>query len=281
MSVLSNVELVMWSPVPATDPPLVGAVRHGLACHGFQEARADAVPFTTAFRRVVKGKEDKETKATVWQNGKLRGQIDRLEPDGSRIKRVFVAGWAADPETESVDPDDIADEVRASTVQYTWADVSQVIQRVLKEDGLGAYSPKKTGGVYFVPTTSRTLLDSLQAACAAFGLNLLRYQIPDTDAQRGEIAAAIADAITAELDTHDEAIQGYSPDTTKPGVVVNRQDALIATDRVIQSLAHHLAGRAQPLRDRLNILTEQAAMLLGACQDYRAPAQSRRIVTNA
>jgi hypothetical protein len=105
---------------------------------------------------------------------------------------------------------------RQTSVTYTWADVSKVIQAILTKDGLGAYSPRKAGGVYFAPVNpaATDLLDRIERFATALGVRFLRYQVPDTDAQRAEIADAISAGVMVEINAHADAIGGYSE---KPG----------------------------------------------------------------
>lgn len=277
MSVLANVELVMWSPQEKTDPPLIRAVRQALRDGEFPEQRAGDIPVSTAFRRAVKALETKETKVTVWHNGMLHAQLDQLVPEGERIHREFVTRISLDEKSGAITghlPD-----LPAFQERYTWADVSMVVQAVLKEDGLGAYTPRRAGGVYFVPVTSRDLLDRLESVCRWIGLNLLRYQVPDTSAQRSEIADAVAASLVTEADLHNQALAAYSEET-RAGVVNNRREAIAATVALVNRLLPHLVNRAQPLLDFLAQLDQQAVNLIARIEAYRPAARGRRIVTD-
>jgi hypothetical protein len=276
MSLLNNVELVMYTPMQDATPPTVAHMRDALAHHGFKRERADDVPDSTAFRRAVKNKEDKEHKATVWQNGKLRGQLDRLEPqDDGTIRRVWIGKWSMD-ENGFVDG---GLEVAPFRERYVWADISGIIQEILKRDGLGAYTPRRAGGIYFVPVSNADLLDRLEQCCSSIGLSLLRYQVPDTSAQRSEVADAIATSLLADCDAHAEAIAGYSPETTKGGIVANRLEAVSQTGALANRLTPHLGDRAAPIFERIVALVAQANAVAAAIQAYRPVSGGRRIVT--
>jgi hypothetical protein len=280
MSVLSNVELVMWSPAQDAEPPLVAQMRDQLQDHGFRRDRADEVPNSTAFRRAVKAKEDKGYKATIWQNGKLRAQLERLEPDANsnRLNRVWIGAWAMDDQGQ-VEGNGL--DLPAHKQRYVWADVSGIIQAILKHDGLGAYTPRRAGGVYFVPVSNADLLDRLEACCRSIGLNLLRYQVPDTSAQRGEIAEAIAASLSADCDEHAESLASYSAESTKPGIVANRLQAIQRTKTLTERLGSHLGQRGIVILERIDQLTQQCRDFLTAAESYRPMTAGRRILTAA
>ena len=271
MNTLRDVELAMWTPEPESKPPMVSEVRNALRNYDFDAAHAADVPHTTAFRRAVKAEESKDIKATLWKDkGRVHAQLDRLTPAGEVVKRDLVATYEAG-DRYGLSIDEFAE-------FYTWADVSKVIQAVLAKDGLGAFSPKKNGGVYFVPTIGSHVLDRLQAACAQFGLRLLRYGIPDNSIQRDEIAAAIHAALLADIELHAQAIAAYDVDT-KPIVLTERRERLTAVTAQIDRLANHLNGRAEDLRMSVAHLNQLIADLL--TQQENPPArvgQTRRMV---
>src|SRR5262249_44684520 len=124
MSVLPDVELVMWSPQEKVDPPLIESVRQALRDGEFPEQRAGHIPASTAFRRAVKALETKETKVTVWHNGMLHAQLDQLVPEGDRIHREFVTRFSLDEKSGTVTGH--LPQLPAFQERYTWADVSMV-----------------------------------------------------------------------------------------------------------------------------------------------------------
>src|SRR5260221_5803863 len=99
-NLLQNIELLIWSPATKAEPPKVTAMADALALDGLRSELAEPVPVTTAFRRAVaaregKGADGSRIKASFLENGKLRGQLDRvaIDADSHRIKREYVAGW--------------------------------------------------------------------------------------------------------------------------------------------------------------------------------------------
>ncbi|MFL5341587.1 MAG: hypothetical protein ACJ8F7_15685, partial [Gemmataceae bacterium] len=230
------------------------------------------------------GKDDDgvDVKATLWSNGTLRGQLDRLEtdPDTHRARRVWVGGWSLENERTGRcegGPVDLTPAVEAARFQYTWADVSQIVQEILRTCGMGAYSLRRSGGVYVCPTNGREMLDRLGRLAESIGLNLLRYDIPDNRAQRDEIAGAIADTLLGDCDAHSAALDGYTPEQTKPGIVENRREAITETRRLADRLATHLGDRALPIRERLDALLIRCQEVAQAVQNYRPTQGGRRI----
>ena len=275
MSVIRNVELVMWST--RGEPPTVADVRAALQQYGFSAERAEDIPETTAFRRAVKAKEVKqESRVTVWDNGRIHAQLDRLIQDGDRIRREFVESWKmAEDGTVIGSPLDVAER----RLNYIWSDVGSVIRQVLDKDSLGAYTPRKAGGVYFVPVRSKDFLDRLENVCRSIGLLFLRYQIPDTEEQRSEVADAVFQNLTLEIDAHEVAVKSYAHDRTPAGFVRNRDDSIAATVSLIGRLAEHLGGRATALTERCAALRKQCEEMVAAIESYRPVSSGRRIVT--
>ena len=284
---LHDIELVIWSPRADAEPPRVEVMQDALAGQDFRAALAEEVPVTTAFRRAVlarAGKDDDgvDVKATLWANGTLRGQLDRIEtdPDTHRARRVWVGGWSLENERTgrcAGEPFDLTPSVEAARFQYTWSDVSQIVQEILKTEGMGAYSLRRSGGVYVCPTHGREMLDRLGRMAESIGLNLLRYEIPDTRAQRDEIAGAISDSLLADCDDHLRALESYSPEQTKPGVVENRREAITETRRLAERLAAHLGDRAVSIQERLDALLMRCQEVAQAVQNYRPTQGGRRI----
>lgn len=286
MSVLSNVELVFWNL--AESAPDVFQARAALAAADLNHQRAELVPPSTAFRRAAKSLAGKDTLARFWtrkSDGVLCVQIDHESENGDgRLHRETVAvyGLVGEcPELVNGKPiDGIEGAYQAATRQYTGGDVSKIVQDVLTKDGLGAYSPRKTGGVYFVPVSAEApdLLSRVERFADAVGVRLLRYVVPDTGAQRAEIAQAVADSLNADLDVHAEAVAAYTVDT-KPGHLANRREALDHTESLIGRLAHLLGQRTFDLRSRIADLREKLDDLSREIEETRhATAPSRRIV---
>ena len=286
MSAISGVELVMWSPARSQDPPRVTEVVDALTAQGFPADRAQAVPEETAFRRAVgtheRGADPKKgenpLKATFWTNGTLHGQIDELLKEPEHIRRKTIATWRlTDNGACLATSGDLHVQIGPFKEVYTWSDVSKVIQAVLQKDGLGAYTPKKSGGVYFVPVASVDLLDKLENAAGAIGLNFLRFQIPDTAAGRAEVADAIYSNLQSTIDEHAAAIAEYKTDVTRAGVVRNRIDAMAETKKLIKRVASHLQGKGDELTARVDALTEACTKQAEMIDQYR-PTQGKRQV---
>lgn len=295
VNLLYDIELVIWSPRSNEEPPTVQDVADALAAQNFKAALAEEVPVKTAFRRTVSAIEGKDAegvrlKASFVENGRLRGQIDRVLQDHTtgRIRREFVGGWVlkvndngestGDCDRSSDTPEDISAKVIEAKKQYTWADVSGIVQEILKTEGLGAYSLRRSGGVYVCPTRGREMLDRLGRFADRIGLNLLRYDIPDNRAQRDEIENAIADSVTADCLAHELAMDGYSPEQTKVGVVSNRIEAIKMTQQLAGRVTIHMGERAAPLMERIAKLQERAEEIEKKCKEFRpATTGGRRI----
>jgi hypothetical protein len=282
---IENVELVMWSQIGK--PPIVTDVRMKLVRFNYKPDYAEDIPDTTSFRRAACEFQSKDMKVTIWTKDEaIFGQLDKLEPDEKtkRVKRIWQASWEMvfDAEKKGFVTADSGGEFRVKVTEaknrYVWGDVSAIIQRILKEDGLGAYSLRKAGAVYVVPTTSKYQLDNLEAFCDAVGLKFLRYKVPDTLAQKMEIASAISDALDAECDAHLTAIEAYANET-KPGHIENRLTALESTRALVVRLNEYLGAKAATLNERLDALKNQTEAKLQAAQSYRPHTnQGRRII---
>jgi len=286
MSVLSNVELIFWNL--GESAPDVYQARASLAAADLNHNHAENVPPSTAFRRAAKALAGKDTLARFWtrkSDGVLCVQIDSERENGDgRLHRDTLAVYALCgdlPQLVNGMPiDNMAEAYQAATRQYTGGDVSKIIQDILTKDGLGAYSPRKTGGVYFVPTDRGAphLLPRVEQFAEAVGIRLLRYQIPDTGAQRDEIAQAVADSINLDLDGHGEAIAAYTTDT-KAGHVANRREAINSTEALIERLAHLLGAKTFDLRSRIADLRAKLDDLAQEMESARqTSAPGRRIV---
>lgn len=286
MSAISGVELAMWTP--AHDAPRVRDVADAMETYGFQRERAENVPEETAFRRAIGSLEvaaDKKTganatKATFWRSQPdkvLHGQLDELIVQDDRVKRETLASWSMAENGDAIRQTGYVNiDPAPFRENYTWADVSKVIQTVLTKDGLGAYTPKKSGGVYFVPVASVELLDRLERAAGAFGLNFIRFQVPDTHAARMEVADAIFANMQAAIEEHRAAIASYQEAVTKPGIVRNRIEALAITRGLIRRVAGHLAGRDTELNTQIDALAEACDKSLTAIEAYRPAVAGKR-----
>jgi hypothetical protein len=278
----------MWSPVRGAEPPTVNLTRLALEQYQFSVERAADIPGTTAFRRAIKALESDTHKTVCWHDrtGATYGQMDELLPDEARMTRRRVAGWkhTTDEHGGDIIEGDSLDGFDAARRVYTWADVTKVIQSVLTQDGLGAFTPRRAGGIYFVPVRSKSLLDQLAAFCSAVGVNLLRYDIPDTAGQRAEIAEAIVASLTADLDQHAEAIAAYDADT-RAGIVENRRVSVQQTAQLLSRLAHLINGRLPEIQTRISALfadlDRAAAQIEQAREQARFSGPARRIVSGA
>jgi hypothetical protein len=291
MSVLANVELCFWN-LDAGDPPRVSVVRERLADHDLNPERAPDVAPATAFRRAVEAARSKEVLARVYTrqtDSLLCAQLDLERQEGHGLQRRRLAIYQLEEGVvrlvEGAEQDGLHDNYAAARATYTWADVSKVIQAILLKDGLGAYSPRKSGGVYFVPVKPEAadLLARIERFAGSLGVRFLRYQVPDTEAQRHEIADAIAHSFEDELAAHEAAIAGYTPET-RPGVVQNRRLAVAQTAALMERLQPLLVpggihGRVAQLLVKVHQLGVQLDAVEAAIAAYAPAPRGRRIVT--
>ena len=286
MSILSNVELIMTgAKKQGQEAPSVADMRTALTANGFNVERAEDIPLPTAFRRAVKGLEDKDHKVVCWDTkGTTHAQLDKLVADGdgesAKLVRQPLHHWRLNDEGKVLGEATEGDlGVQHHKDHYIWGDVTRIIREILDKDSFGSYTPRAAGGVYFVPTTGREFLDRLEAACRAVGLALLRYQIPDTAEQRGEISQAIADHLDADLALHAQAIGTYTVEQTRAGVVRNRIESLVEVRRLIGSLSSHLSERAAALLAKCADLEAKCADMVRAIETARPIGTGRRVVT--
>ena len=282
MSILSGVELVMWSPAKDAEPPSVVQVRDALVAHGFQRDRAADIANSSAFRRAVKERETDEKKATCWQkDGRTHAQLDRLVSEGiegERLRREFVAHWCLTGDKVSGSE---PLELRRHLETYTWADLTKVVKEILDQDGLGAYTPRKAGGIYFCPFAGRDVLDRLERACRAVGLSLLRYEVPDSAAQRNEVQATVVAGIGAEIDAHAAAVESYTVET-REHAIAGRRESLANTRSLIGRLAGHLGDAVPWLNsqlDELDALCVQLEQAIATAAQHAQRAGARRVVS--
>lgn len=300
-SVISNVELCMWNLPDAGNHPNIGRVRAALVAQNLDERRAADIPASTAFRRAADDLRDKSTlvrpferKLTPSDERKtLCVQVDREETTDKGLDRHRVGVYHL-VETDDAPPhvsmtpgadldtySNLREKFYVAQDTYTWSDLSKVLQTIMMKDGLGAYSPRKSGGVYFVPVpeTHRDLLTRIERFAEGFGVRFLRYTVPDTQAQRAEVADALAIGVSADLDEHTAAVASYT-ETTKPGIITNRLEALDGTAKLIERLGALLGSRAIDLAQRINTIKTAAEAALTVANNSR-PVASRRVVQTA
>lgn len=282
---MSNIELCCWNS-GSSEPPTVVAVRDALHQSGLSESHAEDVPTTTAFRRSCNKLTKKDTLVRVFKKGEdLHVQFDKEIVEGSKLSRAFMGvyrchstlavrgvGYPFDDEMESL----LQVQFDICRTNYEWADVSNVIQNIIKTCGLGAYSPRKNGGIYFIPANPDrpALLDQIERFCTTIGVRFLRYAVPDTDSQRSEIIDAVSAGIDQDILAHESAVADYANANT--ATIDRRRNAIDSTRHLMGRLEALLGSRFQPFVDRLEFLktrlTEMSSSTTGV-----APAGGRRI----
>jgi hypothetical protein len=292
---LGNIYLVFWN-LGVKDQPTVSDVRDRLSACNLVRERAADVPATTALRRAADSLRSKEIEAKTFTSkltNRPRVQIDAISEDEGRLRRNFVGQYELDEQDFPVhvsgkELDVFLPAFESALTHYTGADISKAIQAILEEDGLGAFSPRKGGGVYFVPVKpdAADLLERIARFADSVQVRFLTYTVPDTAAQRAEIADAIANSYLAEIQAHGEAIAAYNLDT-KPGIVSNRKESLELTDSAMSRLAGLMNGRYSELQAEIAKLSTkigelQAALAasLQAAQEANPLQGRRRIVPN-
>ena len=296
MSTLNNVELVMLR-LPKCDETPINRVADLLEMHGFSRDRAETIPSTTAFRRAVaKMRDGAENLAAYCWTAKadkvLRGQLDSITETPNGIVRERLCAWhlaESGPETD-YGVEELMSHYDAALSHYTRADIGAIVRRVIDTDGLGAYNPKDEDGcvkgVYFVPVRpdAQDFLTRLEAFSSSVGLRLLRYSIPDTDAQKQEIAGAIASSLWVDLHDQIESIKQYSSDT-REGILDNRAAMLDAAESNAERMRDWLGTNIGRIRTALaNARTELDAArqrIIDAQAAIHVPTGGRRIVMSA
>jgi acyl-CoA reductase-like NAD-dependent aldehyde dehydrogenase len=106
--------------------------------------------------------------------------------------------------------------------------------------------------VYFVPTDEQCaeLLNKVEEFCTSLGVRLLRYPVQNTDAQKAEIADAVAGGIEVDVEEHIKAVEKYSP-TTRQDVFAHRRELIRQTALLLIRLSLFLNGRANELGRKL------------------------------
>lgn len=283
---IENVELTFWNPPADGDKPSIDLVRGSFTGAGFDAEHVPDIPEPTAFRRACDGLRDKTHLIRYFKAGAdLAVQIDIESEDGQQLTRKRVgtyrlAGSSVRPLDYSSDTDThdkLRDGFRDALRTYTWSDVSKTLQSIFAKDGLGAYSPRAAGGVYFVPVQSGAyrMLDRIETGCNLIGMRFLRYAVPDTEAQRTEIREAIVNSLSADIDEQEAAIGEYTEDT-RLEIFNNRKSSLREVGAQVIKLMGLLNGSASDLMTRLDVLTAKIDQLEQRSQNRVQPA--RRIL---
>ncbi len=262
---LSNIFLAFWN-LAVKEPPHVDEVRANLVRNNLLAERAADVPPSTAMRRAADTFRTKETEAKCFTSRtteRVRAQIDDVSEEDGKFRRTFSSLYELDENDRpqhlaGKDLEGFHEAFENASTHYTGSDLSKVIQAILEEDGLGAYSPRKGGGVYFVPVKSEAsdLLERIGKFAESVQVRFLTYVVPDTAAQREEIAEAIAQTYTDEVHTHAEAIAAYSKET-KSGVVQNRRESLQSTLAQMGRLQNLMNGRYHALATLIGDLSRR------------------------
>jgi len=287
MSTINNVSLLFWN-LGEGDPPSVSAVRDSLAAAGLSATYAETVPVSTAFRRACDAKRKKTTLVRVFKNnGDLHWQIDEESIENNRLERRMVGvyrlhatntvrgvGFDFDRDLEQFLDTEFGKAVRT----YEWGDVSTIIKNIIDKCGLGAYSPRKSGGVYFVPENPERprMLDQIEQFCTDIGIRFLRYTIPDTAAQRAEIMDAVSHGLEQDVIAHEQAIEEYSAES--PSKALEKRVASIeATMALLDRLQHLIAGRHAALHYRLSNAKTRVEELAGAVRSAVVTPGTRKL----
>lgn len=236
-STLSGVRLVMFRAPDDWRAPTITELRDALESQGFSGDRAKDIPVKAAFGRTLKALAVDGLKASVGGKTTLIGQLDRIDDDGERLRREFVAGWTCNPATGTVEGNAVELPMAAALQTAEKIDCTSAFRAVLAKDGAGSYS--LTPGVYVVPSGAADFLERLQRVVEAVRLRCLVYPIPDTADQRAEISAAVYADLARECEEHSSAIAAYSNET-RQGMVSNRQEAVRATRSLVARLQMYL-----------------------------------------
>jgi tRNA(Ser,Leu) C12 N-acetylase TAN1 len=292
---LKDIYLVFWN-LDVKELPSVADVRDGLTRNSLAPERAGDISASTAMRRAAESIRDKTSEAKTFtsrETNRTRTQIDSIEEQDGRLRRSFVGQYEVDDDDcpQHIAGRPLADFIPAfdhAKSHYSGADLSKVVQAILEKDGLGAFSPKKYGGVYFVPVKPEAadLLDRIARFTETFGVRFLTYTIPDTSAQREEIAEAIANTYADQIAEHASAIASYTVDTLT-FVFTNRHEAIKATEKGMAKLQNLMNGRYAESVRRLEELAASLVDLENRQTAHRADvareqrqAGGRRILTN-
>lgn len=291
---LNDMKLVMWNMPPAKEVefrPSISATRDKLHDAELPQKYAEDIADTTAFRRATAQcrAPDIESRCFKGADDQLYCQIDQLAPESdnesAKLKRTTKGVWKHTVNGpmrvrgyDHVTHDLIALEYETAKTTYEYADIGRMLQQIITKEGLGIYSPRKAGGIYFVPTDAacRGLLDKLETFCASIEVRLLQYSVPDTIGQRHEVAEAIAAGISVDVAAHREAIEAYSV-STRPESFQNRRNLMAQTAQLLIRLSTYLNGHAIEFGRQLDEL-EQSLKTLEADQAAHVPSGRRVLV---
>lgn len=275
MILIHDVELIFWNlPRGQYDSPLIATVKDVLSQKNLNSNRAPSIAPSSAFRRAVDSFQDKRQIREARLTSKcftrksdncLCAQFDLVEEENGCLKRQLESIYSFDSNSEEVElvsgkELNMADAYRVAVTTYNWGDLSEVIQTILAKDGLGSYSPRSAGGIYYVPIRSDNvnLLDRIESFCDSLHIGLLRHPIPDTSVQRGVIAEAISQSFLDKFQEHANSILSYGEET-RPGVIDNRCDAIQVTLEMVTRLSHLLM-------ERQTLLVNRGTELLKSCE---------------
>jgi hypothetical protein len=247
--------------------PTVSELRSALESQGFSGDRARDIPVKCAFGRAVKALAVDGLKASCGGKTKLIGQLDRLDEEGDRLRREFVAGWTCDKDTGAISGSSQELPMAEALERAEKIDCTSAFRAVLSKDGAGSYS--LTPGVYVVPSGADDFLQRLQRVVEAVRLRCLIYPIPDTADQRAEISAAVYADLSRECEEHSAAIAGYSEET-REGTIRNREESIRSTGALLLRLMAYLTPAHQGLLDRaLTDLFDCVVLALRRVQEHR------------
>jgi hypothetical protein len=277
---LPNVFLAFRTGATIKELPTVATVRAQLATHGLNAERAADIPDSTAFQRAAAEMKTKEIDVKVFtskETDRPRAQFDALTEDGGRLKRSFIGQYELSEEgevstTAGAPPVDFPDAFRRAQTTYVGADIGKVIQEILAKDALGAYTPRKGGAIYFVPVKPEAadLLERVKSFAESIGDGFRCYSVPDTAADRADIADAIATHFLDQIGAHAEAIAAYNEDT-RGGIIENRRASIQQTYESMGKLRHIMNGRFITCQDEMRRLLARMAEL-----DAARTAQAER-----
>lgn len=290
-STLQGVELALWNMPPAKEQefrPSIESTRRMLRDAEIPDRYAEDIPDTTAFRRAADQcrAPDIEARCFKHDDGNLYVQIDQLAPESdsesARLRRTTKGVWKhtlAGPVRvrgyDSATNEMLTLEYDTAKSTYEYADIGRMLMQILIKEGLGIYSPRKAGGIYFVPTDAacRNLLNRVELFCQSMHVDLLRYAVPDTEAQRHAIGDAIAAGISVDVAAHKESIEAYSV-TTRPESFANRRNLMAQTAQLLIRLSTYLNGHAVEFGRQLDEL-EQSLKTIEAEQAAHVPSGRR------
>lgn len=292
---IERVKLVMWNTPLAKEVafrPTIEATRRKLRESDLPDTYADDISDTTAFRRAADQcrAPDIQSRCFKGADGELYVQIDKLTPESdaesAKLRQTNKGVWkhsvngpqrvrGFDQQTDDL----LTLEYNTAKTTYEYSDIGRMLMQIITKEGLGIYSPRRAGGVYFVPTDDSclTLIDRLNTFCNSLDVRLLVYSIPDTETQRHEIAEAIAAGIAVEVAQHREAIEAYQP-MTRMETFANRRFLMSQTGLLAVRLSQYLNGHMGVIGDALGAL-EKRIQALEAEAANMVQNTGRRVMT--